>query len=370
MIIGVPKEVKIFENRVAITPAGCKALISAGHRVVVEQSAGDGAGFSDEQYLKAGAELLPMAADVFDTAEMIVKVKEPQESEFNLLRRGQVLFTYLHLAAEPKVTQALLEREVTGIAYETVTPDGRSLPLLQPMSEIAGRFALQAGARCLEKALGGRGTLLAGVPGVAPGKVIVVGGGTAGTHAARMAVGIGAQVTILEVNPDRVRQLDELFQGRAAVVLSNAVTLPEVLADADMVVGAVLVPGARAPRLITRELLRTMPRGAVLVDIAIDQGGCAETSRPTTHEHPTYIEEGVVHYCVTNMPAAVARTSTLSLTGATLPYVLKLAGGWREALSRDASLLRGLNVHASSVTHPAVASALGYSAVEALACIQ
>lgn len=360
MIIGIPKEVKILENRVALTPAGCQTLVADGHRILVQQSAGEGSGFSDAQYEAAGGEILKSAAAIFAEAEMIVKVKEPQESEFGLLRPGQVLFTYLHLSAEPALTKALLERHVTGIAYETVSPDGRRLPLLQPMSEIAGRFALQAGARCLEMAMGGRGTLLSGVPGVAPGKVVVVGGGTAGMQAARMAIGSGAQVTILEVNPDRIRYLDDLFGGRATVLLSSTGNLAESLSDADLVIGAVLIPGARAPRLISREMLRLMPKGAALVDIAIDQGGCAETSRPTTHEHPTYIEEGVVHYCVTNMPGAVPRSSTLALTGATLPYVQKLARGWRSALAQDVALLSGLNVYDGHVTHPAVAGALDY----------
>ncbi|HYF93040.1 MAG TPA: alanine dehydrogenase [Symbiobacteriaceae bacterium] len=369
MIVGVPKEVKTFEYRVALTPAGCHALTSAGHTVLVQAGAGEGAGFGDAQYALAGGQIVPTAEDVFAGAEMIVKVKEPQKQEFSLLRPGQVLFTYLHLAAEPEVTQALVDGHVTGIAYETVSPDGRRLPLLQPMSEIAGRFSLQAGARCLEKAMGGRGTLLAGSPGVAPGKVVVVGGGTAGMQAAKMAVGIGAQVTIFEVNPDRVRYLDDLFGGRAAVVLSNAASLAEALQDADLVVGAVLIPGYRAPRLITREMLRNMPKGAALVDIAIDQGGCAETSRPTTHQNPTYMEEGVVHYCVTNMPGAVARTSTLALTGATLPYVLKLAAGWREALRTDVALLGGLNTHGGHVTCPGVAAALGYTCKDPAACV-
>ena len=369
MIIGVTKEVKSYENRVAVIPAGCQALAAAGHRILVQQGAGEGSGFSDAQYQLAGAEMVPTGEAVFEKAELIVKVKEPQPGEFGLFRPGQVLFTYLHLAAAPEVAQALLARGVVGIAYETVSPDERRLPLLQPMSEIAGRLSLQAGARCLEKAMGGRGTLLAGVPGVAPGKVVVVGGGTAGANAARMAVGIGAQVTILEVNPDRVRYLDDLFGGRAAVLLSDPATIAESLHDADLVVGAVLIPGARAPRLIKQEMLGLLPRGAALVDIAIDQGGCAETSRPTTHESPTYIEGGVVHYCVTNMPGAVSRTSTLALTRATLPYLLRLADGWRQALKSDQALLRGLNVCDGEITHPAVAEALGLKASAAAAHI-
>ncbi|HEY3366103.1 MAG TPA: alanine dehydrogenase [Symbiobacteriaceae bacterium] len=369
MIIGVPKEIKIFENRVALTPSGCKALTAAGHRVLIQQTAGDGSGFTDAQYTNAGGEIVATAEAVFAAAEMIMKVKEPQESEFPLFREGQVLFTYLHLAAEPHVTKALLQKKVIGVAYETISPDGHRLPLLQPMSEIAGRFALQAGARCLEKAMGGRGTLLSGSPGVAPGKVVVVGGGTAGMQAARMAVGVGAQVIILEVNGDRVRYLDDLFGGRAVVLQSNPGNLAEALHDADLVVGAVLIPGYKAPKLITREMLRLMPKGAALVDIAIDQGGCAETSRPTSHEHPTYIEEGIVHYCVTNMPGAVSRTSTLALTGATLPYALKLAGGWRKALAADPALLRGLNVCDGHVTFPGVAEALGYPCKDAASCL-
>jgi len=369
MIVGVPKEIKIFEYRIALTPSGCQALTQAGHRVLIQQGAGEGAGFYDAQYLLAGGEIVPAAADVFAAADMIVKVKEPQESEFPLLRPGQVLFTYLHLAAEREVTRALLDRGVVGIAYETVSPDGYRLPLLQPMSEIAGRFALQAGARCLEKAMGGRGTLLPGSPGVAPGKVVVIGGGTAGMQAARMAIGVGAQVTILEVNPDRVRALDDLFWGQASVVFSTPGNLADAVRDADLVVGAVLIPGARAPKLLTRDMVKTMMPGAAFVDIAIDQGGCAETSRPTTHQNPTYIEEGVVHYCVTNMPGAVSRTSTLALTGVTLPYVLKLAGGWRQALSESPALLRGLNVYDGQVTYPAVAAALGYRCTDAASCL-
>lgn len=369
MIIGVPKEIKTFENRVALTPAGCQALTAEGHTVLIQQGAGEGSGFSDLQYQVAGGQIAAQAGDLFGEASLIVKVKEPQKSEFPLLRPGQVLFTYLHLAPDPEQTEALLNQGVTGIAYETVSPDGRRLPLLQPMSEIAGRFALQAGSRCLEKSMGGSGTLLPGAPGVAPGKVVVVGGGTAGTQAARMAVGVGAQVTILEVNPDRVRYLDDLFAGRASVLLPNAGNLQEAVRDADLVIGAVLVPGDRAPRLITREMLKSMIPGSALVDIAIDQGGCTETSRPTTHAEPTYIEEGIVHYCVANMPGAVSRTATLALTGATLPYLRKLANGWREALGSDAALLRGLNVHMGHVTHPAVAAALGYAYKEATACL-
>lgn len=369
MIVGVPKEVKAFENRVSVTPDGCHALMQSGHTVLIQQGAGEGSGFTDMQYQMAGGEIVPTAEDVFAAAEMIVKVKEPQKSEYRLLRPGQVLFTYLHLAPDPEQTRALMEQGVIGIAYETVSPDGRRLPLLQPMSEIAGRFALQAGARCLEKSMGGRGILLPGTPGVAPGKVVVVGGGTAGTQAARMAVGVGAQVTILEVNPDRVRYLDDLFAGRATVLLSSAGALQALVRDADLVIGAVLIPGDRAPRLITREMLRTMLPGAALVDIAIDQGGCAETSRPTTHEAPTYMEEGVVHYCVANIPGAVSRTATLALTGATIPYVIQLAGGWRRALAADPALLRGLNVCEGHVTHPAVSSALGSSLKEAAACL-
>jgi len=369
MIIGIPKEVKILEDRVALTPSGCQTLVADGHKVLIQRGAGEGSGFSDALYEAAGGQIVPIAAAVFGEAEMIVKVKEPQPSEFELLKPGQILFTYLHLSAEPTLTKALLDRRVTGIAYETVSPDGRRLPLLQPMSEIAGRFSLQAGARCLERSMGGRGTLLSGVPGVAPGKVVVIGGGTAGMQAARMAVGSGAQVTVLELNPDRVRYLDDMFGGRATILLSSTGNLAESLSDADLVIGAVLVPGARAPRLITREMLRLMPKGSVLVDIAIDQGGCAETSRPTTHEHPTYIEEEVVHYCVTNMPGAVPRSSTMALTGSTLPYIQKLARGWRSALAQDVALLGGLNVYDGHVTHPAVAGALDYPVKDAGSCL-
>lgn len=360
MVVGVPAEIKPYETRVALTPGGVRALVREGHQVVVQQGAGERSGFADAEYRAAGATLVPSAVDVFETAELIVKVKEPQPAESRLLRAGQVLFGYLHLAAEPAVARALLEAGVVAVAYETVSPDGRRLPLLQPMSEVAGRLALQAGARCLEHAAGGRGVLLGGVPGVEPGHVVVLGGGTAGTQAARMAVGVGARVTVFEVNPERVRYLDELFGGRAEILYSDPETIAEALADADLVVGAVLVPGARAPRLLTREMLRHMPRGAALVDIAIDQGGCAETSRPTTHDGPTFVVEGVVHYCVTNMPAAVPRTATLALTRATLPYVLRLAAGWRQALAADGALRHGLNACYGQVTHPAVAEALGF----------
>ena len=360
MNIGVPKEIKIHEYRVGLVPAGVRELVDAEHRVLVQSGAGDGIGFDDAHYQAAGAAIAASAEAVFAASELIVKVKEPQLAECKRLRPGQTLFTYLHLAADRDQAMALLASGATAIAYETVTaPDG-SLPLLTPMSEVAGRMSIQVGANCLQKANGGFGVLLGGVPGVAPAKVVVLGGGVSGTHAAEMAVGLRADVTVVDRSVRRLRELSSLFGSQLKTVYSTAHAIEELVRDADLVVGAVLIAGAAAPKLVTRAMVRSMKAGAVLVDIAIDQGGCFETSRPTTHAEPTYVLDGVIHYCVTNMPGAVPRTSTVALTNATLPYVRSLADlGWRNAIGRDPGLAQGLNVHAGQVTHEAVASALG-----------
>jgi alanine dehydrogenase len=356
MRIGVPKEIKTHEYRVGLTPAGVRELVTHGHGVLVEPSAGVGIGFSDDAYRAAGAEI---AADVF-AADMVVKVKEPLPQEIARLRRGQVLFTYLHLAADAEQTRGLLKSGATCIAYETVTDRAGTLPLLAPMSEVAGRMAVQVGAHCLEREQGGAGILLGGVPGVPPAKVVVLGGGVAGTNAARMAVGLEASVTIIDRSLPRLKELDLQFGPRATTLFATTEAIEHAVLGADLVIGAVLVPGAAAPKLVTRAMVQRMRAGSVLVDIAIDQGGCFETSRPTTHADPTYVEDGVVHYCVTNMPGAVARTSTFALTNATLPFVLALAGkGWRQALADDPHLAAGLNIHDGQVTHQAVATALG-----------
>jgi alanine dehydrogenase len=359
MKIGVPKEIKIHEYRVGLVPAGVRELTDAGHQVVVQTGAGAGIGFEDSHYRTAGASIAANAGDIFTTADMVVKVKEPQLVECRQLRPGQTLFTYLHLAADRDQTLALVASGATAIAYETVTTSDGSLPLLTPMSEVAGRMSIQVGANCLQKANGGFGVLLGGVPGVAPAKVVVLGGGVSGTHAAEMAVGLRADVTVVDRSVKRLRELSLLFGNQLKTVYSTAHAIEELVRDADLVVGAVLIAGAAAPKLVTRDMVKTMKPGAVLVDIAIDQGGCFETSRPTTHAEPTYVMDGVIHYCVTNMPGAVPRTSTFALTNATLPYVRALAGGWQAALKRDAGLAQGLNVHAGKVTHEAVASALG-----------
>lgn len=361
MRVGVPKEIKNNEYRVALTPAGAQALVQAGHAVVVEAGAGAGSGFRDEDFTAVGAVLVPDAAAVFAGADLILKVKEPQPPEYGLLRPGQILFTYLHLAPEPELTRALLARGVTAIAYETVQPPGGGLPLLTPMSEIAGRMSVQVGAHFLEQPQGGRGVLLAGVPGVPPGDVVILGGGVVGTNAARMAVGLGARVTVIDVNPDRLRALDDLFGGQVTTLMSNPANIAAAVRRADLLVGAVLIPGARAPHLVGEEMVRTMKRGAVIVDVAIDQGGSIATcDRVTTHEQPTFVKHGVVHYAVANMPGAVPRTATFALTNATLPYVLRLAAmGFRDAVAADAALARGVNVHAGRVTHRAVAEAHG-----------
>jgi alanine dehydrogenase len=360
MKIGVPKEIKVHEYRVGLVPAGVRELVDAGHQVLVESSAGAGIGFEDSHYKAAGAVIAQRAQDVFAAADLVVKVKEPQLEECKQLRNGQILFTYLHLAADRDQALALLASGATAIAYETVTaPDG-SLPLLTPMSEVAGRMAVQVGAISLQKANGGFGVLLGGVPGVAPAKVVVLGGGVSGTHAVEMAVGLRADVTVVDRSVKRLRELSSIFGSQLKTVYSTAHAIEELVRDADLVIGAVLIAGAAAPKLVTRAMVKTMKPGAVLVDIAIDQGGCFETSRPTTHAAPTFILDGVIHYCVTNMPGAVPRTSTFALTNATLPYVRALADhGWRQAIANDPGLARGLNVHAGVLTHEAVASALG-----------
>jgi alanine dehydrogenase len=357
MKIGVPREIKIQEYRVGLTPAGVRELVHHGHQVVVEHGAGLGIGYDDDAYRSAGASIAE-AVTVFATADLIVKVKEPQPAEIAQLRRGQVLFTYLHLAADRAQTDGLIRSGATCIAYETVTDRFGALPLLAPMSEVAGRMAVQVGAHCLEREQGGIGILLGGVPGVPPAKVVVLGGGVSGTNAARMAVGLEASVTIIDRSIPRLKELDLQFGARATTLFATTEAIERSVLAADLVIGAVLVPGATAPKLVTREMVRRMRPGSVLVDIAIDQGGCFETSRPTSHSAPTYVEEGVVHYCVTNMPGAVPRTSTYALTNATLPFVMALAEkGCRRALLDDPYLLDGLNIHDRQVTHPAVAQA-------------
>ena len=359
MIVGVPKEIKKQEARVGLTPASVREYVANGHRVLVETGAGAGIGAVDEAYRFAGAEVVSDAAEIFAKAEMIVKVKEPQPGEWAQLREGQILFTYLHLAPDPEQTRGLLQSGVTSVAYETVT-DGYGLPLLAPMSEVAGRMSVQVGAHCLEKEQGGAGVLLGGVPGVPAGKVVVIGGGVSGTNAARMAIGIGAQVTVIDRSITRLKELDQQFGSQIHTLYSTTAAIEHAVVEADLVIGAVLVPGAAAPKLVTRAMVRKMRPGSVVVDIAIDQGGCLETSRPTSHSNPTYVEEGVVHYCVTNMPGAVARTSTIALGNATLPFVMALANkGWRQAMMDDQHLLNGLNVHAGVVTYKAVADDLG-----------
>ncbi len=365
MKIGCPKEIKPQEFRVGITPNAAREAVAHGHDVLIEASAGIGAGFADADYVAAGATILPTAEEVFAKAEMVVKVKEPQAVERKRLREGQVLFTYLHLAPDPDQTRDLLDSGVTAIAYETVTDDRGGLPLLAPMSEVAGRLAPQVGAWTLQKANGGRGVLLGGVPGVAPGKVVVIGGGVVGTHAAKIAAGMGADVTVLDRSLPRLRYLDDVFGRDFKAIYSDAGNTAELIRDADMVIGAVLIPGAAAPKLITRAQLATMKPGAVLVDVAIDQGGCFETSHATTHQDPIYEVDGIMHYCVANMPGAVARTSTLALGNATLPFMLALADkGWRKACGDDRHLLAGLNVHAGKVTYGAVGAALNLPVIE------
>jgi len=359
VLVGVPKEIKAYENRVAMTPAGVSAMVKAGHQVYVEVNAGKGSGFEDAEYVAAGAKMLPTGKEVWATADMIVKVKEPLPPEYELFREGQILFTYLHLAPEPELTRKLVEKKVVAIAYETVQLADRSLPLLTPMSEVAGRMSIQIGCHFLEKAYGGRGVLLGGVPGVAPANVVVIGGGVVGTNAAKMAMGLGAEVTIMDINPDRLRYLDDVFFGRIRTRVSNEYVIAAEVAKCDLLIGGVLIPGARAPHLVTTEMVKTMKPGSVIVDVAIDQGGCVETiDRVTTHMDPVYEKFGVVHYSVANMPGAVPRTSTYGLTNVTLPYALQLATkGWRKAIIENKALALGANVVGGHVVYEAVAQA-------------
>ena len=360
MIVGLPKEIKDNEYRVGLTPAGVRALTDAGHEVVVQTSAGEGSGFDDGLYQKAGARLLDSADDVWAKADMIVKVKEPIEPEYSRMREGQLLFTYLHLAPDKQLTDELLKRKVTGIAYETITDRRGGLPLLTPMSEVAGRMAIQVGAHYLEKMSGGRGILLGGVPGVPAARVVIIGGGVVGTNAAKIAVGMGSHVTIIDNNLDRLRELDDIFLSKISTLASSAYMIHDAVSQADLIIGAVLVPGASAPRLVTRSMLKDVPNGAVIVDVAVDQGGCIETTHPTTHSNPTYYVEGVLHYCVANMPGAVPRTSTFALTNATLPYAVKLANkGFLVAIMQDPGLKAGVNTYAGQCTYEAVAVSQG-----------
>ena len=366
MLIGIPKEIKNNEYRVGMTPECVAEFVKRGHGALVERAAGAAIGLDDAQYRAAGAEIAADAAEVYGRAAMIVKIKEPQPDECRLLRPGQLLFTYLHLAPDPVQAELLLASGAIAIAYETVTDAAGTLPLLAPMSEVAGRMSIQAGAVCLQKPNGGSGLLLGGVPGVAPARVAIVGGGVVGYNAALMAVGMGAQVTVLDRSLPRLQQLDSIFGNRIRTLYATAHAIEECVIDADLVIGAVLVPGAAAPKLVSREMIRRMRPGSVLVDVAIDQGGCFETSRPTTHAQPTFVVDGIVHYCVANMPGAVARTSTFALTHATLPYALRLADDWRRALAADAHLRAGLNVYRGSVTCAPVAAALGYKCIDPL----
>ena len=360
MIIGVPKELKDNEYRVGLVPSGIRTLCMHGCRVLVETRAGLGSGISDQEYLTAGAEIIESAAQVWAQAEMIIKVKEPVEAEYGLMREGQILFTYLHLAPAQQLTRALLEKKVTGIAYETISHGPGQLPLLTPMSEIAGRMSIQVGATFLEKINGGRGVLLGGVPGVLPAKVVIIGGGVVGKNAAKMALGLGARVTIIDRNLEHLRYLDDIFNGQIDTVASNIYNIERAIQSADLVVGAVLIPGAAAPKLITKGMLSSMHNGAVIVDVSVDQGGCVETSRPTTHSNPTFVVDGVLHYCVANMPGAVPRTSTFALTNATLPYAQRLVTlGFRKAITDDAGLKAGVNTYNGQVTYQAVAAEQG-----------
>jgi alanine dehydrogenase len=370
MRIGVPKEIKVHEYRVGLTPASVREVVAHGHQVFVERDAAARQGVSDDDYRRAGAAVLDTAAEVFARADLIVKVKEPQAEEYGLLREGHTLFTYLHLAPDPGQARALMAAGITAIAYETVTSPRGGLPLLAPMSEVAGRMAIQAGAHCLEMEQGGRGMLLGGVAGVAPAKVTVLGGGVAGVNAARMAIGLEAMVTVIDIDVERLYSIDQQFGAAVNTIFSTRQAVEDYVLDADLVIGAVLVPGAAAPKLVTEGMVKAMKRGSVIVDISIDQGGCAETSRPTTHAAPTFVAHEVVHYCVTNMPGAVARTSTFALNNATLPFVLALAGkGTEAALAADPHLLDGLNAYKGRIAHPAVAAALGEPLADARALI-
>ncbi|ABM29397.1 alanine dehydrogenase [Nitratidesulfovibrio vulgaris] len=360
MVVGILKEIKAEENRVAMTPAGVEVLCHHGHTVLVEAGAGAGSGFMDEAYVAAGATLIATPAEIYGRADMVMHVKEPQPSEYPLIRKGQVVFTYLHLAADEELTRALMDTGAVCIAYETIQKADGTLPLLTPMSEVAGRMAIQQGAKYLEMAQGGHGVLLGGVPGVDPGTVVVIGGGVVGTNAAKMACGLGAKVYILDMNLDRLRYLSDIMPANCFPLMSSPSLLRKLVREADVVVGAVLITGAKAPRLVTRDMLKTMKRGAVLVDVAIDQGGCFETSHPTTHGSPIFVVDGVVHYCVANMPGAVAKTSTLALTNATLPYAVALADkGWRRAMSESHEMALGANVVDGKITYAGVAEAFG-----------
>ncbi|MGI4827897.1 MAG: alanine dehydrogenase [Janthinobacterium lividum] len=360
MIVGVPKEVKDHESRVGITPAGAKALTEAGHKVLVEHNAGELSSFPDDEYQAVGAEIVGDAYNVWRLADMVVKVKEPTKEEYYHFREGLTLFTYLHLAPLKELTDMLLERKVTGIAYETVRDRFGALPLLTPMSEVAGRLSVQVGATYLEKEHGGRGVLLGGVPGVTPGNVCIIGGGIVGTNAAKMALGLGAKVTLVDLNLNRLRELDDIFSGRVFTLASNSYNVERAVSEADLVIGGVLIPGAAAPKIVTRAMVSKMKKGSVIVDVAIDQGGCIETARPTTHSDPSFEVDGVVHYCVTNMPAAVPNTSTLALTNATFPYVLKLAKmGAKAAIASDPGVAEGVNTIDGKLTYQAVAESQG-----------
>ncbi len=360
MVIGVPKEIKTNENRVALVPAGAEALVGQGHSVLIEQGAGVGSGFPDESYVAAGAKIIATADEVWKQADMIMKVKEPIAVEWPRMRAGQVIYTYFHFAAAEDLTQAVIKSKAIAVAYETVQPESGELPLLTPMSEVAGRMTVQQGAKYLEKVFGGTGVLLGGVPGVAPGEVVILGGGVVGINAAKMAAGLGAHVTILDISLDRLRYLDDVLPKNVDTLYSNRFNILEAIRRADLVIGAVLLPGAKAPHLVKRADLKTMRPGAVIVDVAVDQGGCVETIKPTTHENPTYFVDGILHYGVANRPGGVPRTSTLALTNATLSYGLKLAKlGWKEACRRDSALAKGLNVVEGKVVYPGVAEAFG-----------
>jgi len=360
MIIGLPKEIKDNESRVGLTPAGIKTLSDHGHTVLVEKSAGIGSGITDEEFIAAKGQIVDSADEVWARGEMIVKVKEPVGPEYKRMREGQLLFTYLHLAPDPALTQAMLDSKITGIAYETITNDEGHLPLLTPMSEVAGRMAVQVGAHYLQKPEGGRGVLMGGVPGVLPAKVVIIGGGVVGINSIKMAVGLGSNVTVLDRNLERLRYLDDIFGAKIKTLMSNDYNVQESIAHADLVIGAVLIPGAAAPHLVKKHMLKTMHKGAVIVDVAVDQGGCIETTHPTTHSNPTYYVEDVLHYCVANMPGAVPRTSTFALTNATLPFAVTLANkGFKEAIHKDKHLKAGVNTYAGQITYEAVAESQG-----------
>lgn len=365
MIIGVPKEIKNNENRVGLTPAGVSALVKAGHQLFVQATAGNGSGFKDDEYITAGATILPTIEDVYAKSEMIIKVKEPIEQEYPLIKAGQLLFTYFHFASHEPLTTAMIKSKAVCVAYETVEKPDRSLPLLTPMSEVAGRMSIQQGAKYLEKPMGGRGILLGGVPGVRPASVLVLGGGIVGTQAAKMAAGLGADVTLMDISLPRLRQLDDLLPANVKTVYSNDYNIREAIKTSDLIVGAVLIPGAKAPSLITKDMLSTMRPGTVMVDVAIDQGGCFETSKATTHQDPIYLVDNVIHYCVANMPGAVPYTSTLALTNATLPYALQLANkGWKKACADNKELELGLNVVDGKVVYKGVADAFNLPYVD------